>query len=45
MIGFVPPFLEIRVLCSKGTYIRTLCDDIGTALGIGAHVVELKRTK
>ncbi|MCG2709718.1 MAG: tRNA pseudouridine(55) synthase TruB [Thermodesulfovibrionales bacterium] len=45
MIGFVPPFLEIRALCSKGTYIRTLCDDIGTALGIGAHVVELKRTK
>ncbi|HBG93400.1 MAG: tRNA pseudouridine(55) synthase TruB [Nitrospirae bacterium GWF2_44_13] len=43
--GFAPPFLEIRVLCSKGTYIRTLCDDIGTALGIGAHVVELKRTK
>ncbi|MFH1014855.1 MAG: tRNA pseudouridine(55) synthase TruB [Nitrospirota bacterium] len=40
-----PPFLEIRVLCSKGTYIRTLCDDIGTAIGIGAHVVELKRTK
>ena len=33
------------MLCSKGTYIRTLCDDIGTALGIGAHVVELKRTK
>jgi tRNA pseudouridine55 synthase len=43
--GFAPPFLEIRVLCSKGTYIRTLCDDIGTALGTGAHVVELKRTK
>ncbi len=43
--GFAPPFLEIRALCSKGTYIRTLCDDIGTALGIGAHVVELKRTK
>lgn len=43
--GFAPPFLEIRVLCSKGTYIRTLCDDIGTALGIGAHVIELKRTK
>ncbi|MBI1812101.1 MAG: tRNA pseudouridine(55) synthase TruB [Nitrospirae bacterium] len=45
MIGFAPPFLEIRALCSKGTYIRTLCDDIGTALGMGAHVVELKRTK
>ena len=32
MVGFAPPFLEIRALCSKGTYIRTLCDDIGTAL-------------
>jgi tRNA pseudouridine55 synthase len=45
MVSFAPPFLEIRALCSKGTYIRTLCDDIGIALGIGAHVVELKRTK
>jgi len=45
MAGFAAPLLEIRVRCSKGTYIRTLCDDIGTALGIGAHIVELRRTK
>ena len=45
LVRFFPPFLEIRVLCSKGTYIRTLCDDIGTGLGIGAHIVALKRTK
>jgi tRNA pseudouridine55 synthase len=35
--------LELRVRCSKGTYIRTLVDDIGEALGCGAHVAELRR--
>lgn len=43
--GFQPPFLEIKVACSKGTYIRTLCSDIGDALGVGAHMTELKRTR
>lgn len=41
---FAPPFMEIRVSCSKGTYIRSLCDDIGSELGIGAHIAELRRT-
>jgi tRNA pseudouridine55 synthase len=41
---FDPPWIGIRVLCSKGTYIRTLCDDIGDRLGVGAHMVELRRT-
>lgn len=45
LINFAAPFLEIRVLCSKGTYIRSLCDDIGTALDVGAHIVALKRTR
>ena len=45
IIRFASPFLEARVLCSKGTYIRALCDDIGTALGVGAHVAALKRTR
>lgn len=35
----------IDVLCSKGTYIRSLCDDIGNALGCGAVMTELRRTK
>lgn len=35
--------LTIRVGCSKGTYIRTLAQDIGTALGCGAHLVALRR--
>ncbi|SIS37498.1 tRNA pseudouridine(55) synthase TruB [Salimicrobium flavidum] len=34
---------KIRVLCSKGTYIRTLCADIGKALGLPAHMKSLKR--
>ena len=36
--------LRIRVRCSKGTYIRTLAQDIGNALGCGAHVSFLRRT-
>lgn len=35
--------LELVVHCSKGTYVRTLVDDIGEALGCGAHVSELRR--
>ncbi len=38
------PFFELDVLCTKGTYIRTLAEDIGKALGSGAHVSELRRT-
>jgi len=36
--------LEIDVHCSKGTYIRTLAEDIGAALGCGAHLNQLRRT-
>lgn len=35
---------QIRVVCSKGTYVRTLVDDIGQRLGCGAHVLKLRRT-
>lgn len=37
-------FIEIEVHCSKGTYIRTLCEDIGQTLGCGAYISELRRT-
>ncbi len=37
--------LNIRVVCSKGTYIRTLAADIGEKLGCGAHLTGLRRTK
>jgi tRNA pseudouridine55 synthase len=35
--------IDIEVHCSKGTYIRTLCEDIGSALGCGAHLTALRR--
>ena len=38
------PVVEILVKCSKGTYIRTLCDDIGKELGCGAVMTGLRRT-
>lgn len=42
---FLPPDrVEIDVDCSKGTYIRTLCADIGKRLGCGGHMAELLRT-
>jgi tRNA pseudouridine55 synthase len=44
-IGFEPPYLDLRVSCSKGTYIRSLCNDIGISLEVGAHMVSLVRTK
>ena len=36
--------MDITVRCSKGTYIRTLAEDIGAALGCGAHLIGLRRT-
>ncbi|HTI18456.1 MAG TPA: tRNA pseudouridine(55) synthase TruB [Trinickia sp.] len=38
------PDVKFRVTCSKGTYVRTLAEDIGEALGCGAHLVALRRT-
>jgi len=38
------PFVSFRTLCSKGTYVRTLCHDIGKKLGVGAHLYSLVRT-
>lgn len=40
-----PHHLCVRVLCGKGTYIRSLARDLGIALGSGAHLVGLKRTR
>lgn len=45
LIGLNQPYLDLKVSCSKGTYIRTLCDDIGKALGVGAHMVSLERIR
>ena len=39
------PYIDLKISCSKGTYIRTLCDDIGKTLCVGAHMVSLERLK
>lgn len=44
LLKFELPEFELQVHCSKGTYVRTLAEDIGNALGCGAHVVGLRRT-
>ena len=43
-LGLEGDVLSLDVACSKGTYIRTLVEDIGKVLGCGAHVIELRRT-
>ena len=37
--------VHLRITCSKGTYIRTLCADIGNSLGVGGHLCQLERTR
>ena len=44
-MSYDAPFLKIRVTCSKGTYVRVLGEDIGAALGCGAHLNALRRTQ
>ncbi|HYO27509.1 MAG TPA: tRNA pseudouridine(55) synthase TruB [Azonexus sp.] len=44
-LGFAGDLLSLRVACSKGTYIRVLAADIGKALGCGAHLTALRRTR
>ncbi|QSA97595.1 tRNA pseudouridine(55) synthase TruB [Methylococcus sp. EFPC2] len=44
LLAFGPDSLELEVHCSKGTYIRSLAEDIGNMLGCGAHVERLRRT-
>jgi tRNA pseudouridine55 synthase len=43
LLGLEGDVFELRVVCSRGTYIRTLVEDIGRAMGYGAHVVRLRR--
>lgn len=44
VLGFNLPDLELRIDCGKGTYIRSLANDIGAACGSGAYLSELRRT-
>lgn len=43
LVSFATPTLVLDVSCSKGTYIRTLAEDLGEALGCGAHLAGLRR--
>lgn len=45
VLDFSGQEVSLRVVCSKGTYIRTLCADIGKALGVGGHLQALVRTR
>lgn len=45
LTGFSLPDVTLRIVCSKGTYIRALARDLGQALGSGAHLVSLRRTR
>ena len=44
LVAFELPEIELDVHCSKGTYVRTLAEDIGQELGCGGHVIALRRT-
>jgi tRNA pseudouridine55 synthase len=45
VLEWAPPEVVIDVYCSSGTYVRSLANDLGNALGCGAHLVGLRRTK
>ena len=45
LLDFQPPEASFRVLSTKGTYVRTLCSDVGDGLGCGAFLKSLRRTK
>lgn len=45
VLGIAGRDVTLRVVCSKGTYVRTLCADIGEALGVGGHLLSLERRR
>lgn len=45
LVAFEPPRFRLAIACSKGTYVRSLVADVGTAVGAGAHLAELRRTR
>lgn len=45
LLEYAPESITVRVVCSKGTYIRSLARDIGAALASGAHLTALRRTR
>jgi tRNA pseudouridine55 synthase len=45
LLDYADPLIRFTVTCSKGTYIRTLCDEIGIRIGCGAHLTSLRRSR
>lgn len=45
LVEFNPPDISVEIYCSSGTYVRSLAHDLGAALGCGAYLNELRRTK
>ena len=45
LVAYEAPVARLRVRCGKGTYIRSLAADLGAALGVGAHLTALRRTR
>jgi tRNA pseudouridine55 synthase len=45
LLDFTPPRASFVLRCTKGTYVRTICHDIGEALGCGAHLEKLRRAE
>jgi tRNA pseudouridine55 synthase len=45
LLDYDPPRVSFRLQCTKGTYVRTLCADLGDELGCGAHLEALRRTR
>ena len=45
LLSYNYPHLELQIRCSKGTYIRSIAHDLGTHLGCGAHLTELRRLR
>jgi len=43
--GYRPPLVDVEVVCGGGTYVRSLAEDVGRALGCGAHLAHLRRTR
>ena len=44
-VGYAAPVMELRIVCSSGTYVRALAHDLGQAVGMGAHLERLERVR
>lgn len=44
-LGYSPPDVQVRIVCSRGTYIRAIARDLGINLGSGAHLTALRRSR